>query len=726
MAISKILGGTSAFIVAASLSALGFAACSSSIGPVGNPGTWTADASGEILTYSGNGLSYTKCQLGTSGPNCATGSVQTFDWQGALQASVTARIGGFSDWRVPNLQEAVALIEPTCEFPALSSAFPAASGGQQWTSTSSGQVGVGDGAWNINSFAGSATVIAKFSQRAVILVRGSSTPAGNFDSLPSANVTLTPSVSSIGQGSPFNVVVSTANPVTSLLGVSLNVLTQPSGPAGSLSGSVFCSIPSGSSSCTVTGVELTGPAGAYTLGASTAGGPAGGVTVNASPTIQLLSGPTASLSAPASATQFAPFNVTLTMTSPATADTTFELVQTGGPAGALGGSLFCTVPSAASACTFTGVTFSGYGNGLAITAGSISGPSVPVTGTTLNINGLPVNILMGAQASQIVNIGFSTVFQIDVALPIPLTMSSQVAAGGPAGTFTPASCVIPAGSLVCSATGNTFSAVGLLFLEPLIVLPGAPILVQSRGNAAIDIVNQNGVLSAPATVTQASPFNVTLTLAAGATSTTTYTLSRISGPTGTLSGGTTCTITAGNLSCTFTGVTFSGVGPSLVLTATPNSGPALPVTNATTEVLAAPLSYAISIVLPPTATTNTPFNVVIQSNSPVAFNVPVTIAVANGPSGTLSGPLSCTILSGQSSCTLTGVAFSAAGNLVLSASTTASGAAFAFEQGAVVIANAPEIAPTSVPTGGPGALLLLLAAVAALGAQRLRAGSARR
>jgi len=161
MTISKLLRGALAFASAAAISALGYAACSTTNGPVGNPGTWTADATGEVLTYSGNGLSYTKCQLGTSGAACATGAAQTFTWQDALQASVAARVGGFSDWRVPNLQEAVALIEPTCNLPALSPAFPAASGGQQWTSTTSGAAFVGNGAWNINSYGGSASVIAK-------------------------------------------------------------------------------------------------------------------------------------------------------------------------------------------------------------------------------------------------------------------------------------------------------------------------------------------------------------------------------------------------------------------------------------------------------------------------------------------------------------------------------------------------------------------------------------
>jgi hypothetical protein len=722
MTIAKIYSRVSALILAASISTLGFAACVTSNGPVGNPGTWTADASGEILTYSGNGLSYTKCQLGTSGANCATGSVQTFTWQGALQASVAARIGGFDDWRLPNLQEAVALMEPTCEFPALSAAFPAASGGQQWTSTTSGALGVGDGAWNINSFAGVASVISKTSSRAVLLVRGSSTPAGNFDSLPAANVSLTPSVASIGQAAPFNVVVATGSPVTSLLGVSLNVLTQPSGPAASLTGSVFCSIPAGSSTCTVSGVELSGPSGAYTLGASTAGGPAGGVTVNASPTIQLLSGPTASLSAPALATQFDPFNVVLTMTSAATADTTFELTQTGGPSGVLGGGLFCTVVTGSSSCTFTGTTFSGYGNGLSFTAGTISGPNVPVTGTTMNISGVLVDIVMASQATSQVGLGFNVLFNISTALPIPVVMTSQQV-GGPVGTFVPTSCTIAAGATFCSAPGNTFSATGILVMEPLLSASGS-ILIGTKQNATIDIVNQSATLSAPATVAQNAPFNVTLTLAAGEPTNRTFTLSRVSGPSGTLGGGLTCTVTAGNLSCTFTGVTFTGAGNALELTATVSTAPSTFVNNSFTDVTGVPLNYTISPVAPASAPIGTPFNVTLQSTLPVAFDIPFTISVANGTGGVLGGGTGCTILTGQTSCTITGVTYSALGNITLIASTSAQGAAFAFEQAAVNIVPAPVAAvPTIVPTLPLNYVLLLCILVGLMATIRRKQGT---
>ncbi len=715
MTFSKFLLGALAVVSAAVISALGYAACSTTIGPVGNTGTWTADASGEILTYSGNGLSYTKCQLGTSGATCATGSVQTFTWQGALQASVAARVGGFSDWRLPNLQEAVALIEPTCDLPALSPAFPLASAGQPWTSTTSGQLGNGGGAWYINTFGGTTSVSSKATARSVILVRGSSTPAGNFDSLPAAIVSLAPSVTSVAQNAPFDVVVSTPSPVSALTGVSLNILTQPAGPAGSLTGNVFCSIPSGSSTCTVTGLQMSGPAGLYTLSASTAGGPPGGVTVNASAPIDLLSGPTALLFAPLSATQFAPFNLFVSITQALASDVTFEVVRTGGPAGTLGGTATCVIPTGSTSCSLPSVTFSGYGPALVLTASVISGPSIPPADVGFDIDPQPVNITMGTPASQIVNVGFSTLFNIDVALPIPITMTSQLAPSHvTAGTFTPTSCVIPAGSQFCSALGNTFSNAGPVLIRPIIFLSADPILVQSTNTATINIVNQGGTLSAPATATQFTPFNVTLILAAGAAATTTFTLAQASGPAGTLGGGTTCTITVGNLSCTFTGVTFSGSGPALGLAAAATSGPATPVLGTSLDVTA--VSYTISPIAPASVQAGVPFSVTLQSTQPVAVAVPLTIALASGPAGSLLVPSGCTIPVGATSCTISGVTLASTGAVQITP--VASGAvsvALSFEIAGLNVAAAPARIAVAVPSMSVLALGLLAALVSLLG-----------
>lgn len=727
MTFSKFLRDVAVLVSVASLSTFGYAVCSTSVGPAGNTGTWTADASGEILTYSGNGLSYTKCQLGTSGVSCATGSVQTYTWQGALQASVAARVGGFSDWRLPNLQEAIALIEPTCHNPALSPAFPTASAGQPWTNTTPGAAGQGESAWFINMGGGTTGLSPKTTTRSVILVRGSSTPAGNFDSLPAAIVTLTPSVATISQNAPFDVVASIPTAGTSSLTVSLNIATQPAGPAGSLNVSVACSIPAGNTTCTVSGMELSGPVGQYTLSASTAGGPAGGVIVNASPPINLLAGPTASLFTPVTFTQFAPAQMSVVISQAVASYVTFELTRVSGPTGTLAGTTTCTIPAGNLSCALPGVTFSGYGVGLLLSADVTSGPSIPPALGGIDVDPQPVNITMGSQLSEIVNVGFGTSFNIDVALPIPITMTSQLAPSHvTAGSFTPTACVIPAGSLTCFAFGNTFSSVGPVIMEPIVFISVDPILVQSRNSASIDIVNQGGTLSAPATAAQFAPFNVTLTLAAGATTMTTFTLAQTSGPAGTLGGGTTCTIAIGDLSCTFTGVTFSGSGPGLGLAATATSGPSVPVLGTSLDVTV--VTYTISPIAPATVQVGVPFSVTLQSTAPVGVAIPLNLVLASGPAGSLSAPNGCTIPVGATSCTITGVTLLVPGSVQIEASNATPGLDIAYERAGITAVAAPQAAATPVPSVGAFGLGLLAALVALLGfgASRGRARYANR
>lgn len=659
---TTMLGRVAALVAGAMLATVAAAQCVTTHGPAGNPGTWTANAAGDVLTYSGTGLQYTKCQLGLSGPSCGTGAAQTLNWQQALQASVSARVGGYSDWRLPNLQEAAAFVDVTCS-PALSPAFPSATAGSHWTSTSNSVSGSGDTAWIINSTTGAAAVATKTTTRTVILVRGSSTPAGNFDSLPPAAMTLAPSVAVVAQAATFNVVATLNSPAPNPVTATLAIATQPAGAAGALAGNLTCSMATGASSCTITGAQLTGLAGFYTFTATTSGGPAGGITVTPSAQVELLAGPSASLSAPASATQFAPFNVTLAMTSAAAADTTFLLARSAGPTGLLGGGTTCTVVTGATSCTFSAVTFTGYGNGLALSASTTAGPSVAVSGTSLNIDGQPVNIGVGTQVSALVGSPFSVSYTIVPVLPIPVTMTSQ-ATSGPAGTYTPQSCTIPPGSSTCVAFGNTFSSLGQLVLAPL-VTASAPILVQSAGNATIDIVAQGATLTAPATVTQFSPFNVLLTLAAGAAADTTFTLSRVAGPTGTLGGGTSCTVTTGNLSCTFTGVTFSGYGAGLNLTATVSSGPATPVSNAVLAVTAAPLSVVIGT--PSVATVGTPFPVTLTIGTPEPSALTLQLQQTSGPIGGLTGVTTCSIPAGSTSCTLGGLLITTPGSYTFSA-----------------------------------------------------------
>lgn len=51
------------------------------------------------------GLQWIQCSEGTSGSDCATGSAAGLNWQAALQRAQNSNFAGFTDWRLPNVEE---------------------------------------------------------------------------------------------------------------------------------------------------------------------------------------------------------------------------------------------------------------------------------------------------------------------------------------------------------------------------------------------------------------------------------------------------------------------------------------------------------------------------------------------------------------------------------------------------------------------------------------------
>ncbi|TAG45215.1 MAG: DUF1566 domain-containing protein [Betaproteobacteria bacterium] len=309
--------------------AMSFAACVTDSGPAGNPGTFTLNAAGDVYTYSGNGLQYARCEFGTSGPGCATGTSIAFNWQDALKAAVNARDGGFSDWRVPNMQEMAALIEPRCSNPSLSSEFPLSPGGFTtfWTSTT--VAGGANVAWYGDLATGEILRLFKTTTTGLRLVRGGITPGATADTNPALPLTLAASTPTTASGAAFNVVVSSpfAMPTAA------NVLLVVAGPTGSIGGTTNCTIAAAATSCMVTGAQLTGPAGAYTLSGLTTGGGADGARVVTNALVSILPAAAATLTPPATVVQVTPFDVVLTLPAAVSSDTTVTLSRVSGPAG---------------------------------------------------------------------------------------------------------------------------------------------------------------------------------------------------------------------------------------------------------------------------------------------------------------------------------------------------------------------------------------------------------
>jgi hypothetical protein len=109
------------------------------------------------------GLMWKRCSEGQTGSACAGGQAASYTWKAALDyVQAFNRSGGFAghaDWRLPNVNELLSLVERRCFDPAINlTAFPATPSNFYWSS--SPYAGDGSFAWFVNfsdgfDFAGS-------------------------------------------------------------------------------------------------------------------------------------------------------------------------------------------------------------------------------------------------------------------------------------------------------------------------------------------------------------------------------------------------------------------------------------------------------------------------------------------------------------------------------------------------------------------------------------------
>lgn len=115
-----------------------------------------------------------RCSIGQSGKNCAAGSAAVFSWdQAQLQAEVLNKAGGFAgytDWRVPTLNELSHLVERFCWSPSINtSLFPNTPSVSYWSSSI--YTGYAGNAWYMNFSNGKSTYNHRKVQSSVRLVR---------------------------------------------------------------------------------------------------------------------------------------------------------------------------------------------------------------------------------------------------------------------------------------------------------------------------------------------------------------------------------------------------------------------------------------------------------------------------------------------------------------------------------------------------------------------------
>ena len=108
--------------------------------PASTPNSQLQDNGDGTITDRKTGLIWKQCLEGQSGSDCASGGVETFTWQQALQRAQTVNssggFAGFSDWRLPTIKELSSLVEHQCVDPAINlTRFPNASSAVLWSSS---------------------------------------------------------------------------------------------------------------------------------------------------------------------------------------------------------------------------------------------------------------------------------------------------------------------------------------------------------------------------------------------------------------------------------------------------------------------------------------------------------------------------------------------------------------------------------------------------------------
>ncbi|MBV5310843.1 MAG: DUF1566 domain-containing protein, partial [Chromatium okenii] len=76
---------------------------------------------GDTVTQTNTGLMWAKCSAGQTSPECTTGTAIEMAWSDALTAANSSNLGGYSDWRIPNIKELQSLANYDTFNPNLSS-----------------------------------------------------------------------------------------------------------------------------------------------------------------------------------------------------------------------------------------------------------------------------------------------------------------------------------------------------------------------------------------------------------------------------------------------------------------------------------------------------------------------------------------------------------------------------------------------------------------------------
>jgi len=123
------------------------------------------------VTQNSTGLMWAQCSEGQNGADCATGSATWMTWTDALTTARNSRLGGYSDWRLPNIKELGSLVDYSRYGPSIdSNYFPNTSFPTDFWS-SSPNAGNSDLAWVVIFDGGDFTNFTRSNIGVVRLVR---------------------------------------------------------------------------------------------------------------------------------------------------------------------------------------------------------------------------------------------------------------------------------------------------------------------------------------------------------------------------------------------------------------------------------------------------------------------------------------------------------------------------------------------------------------------------
>jgi hypothetical protein len=104
--------------------------------PSSTPASEFTDHGDGTVTHQATGLMWMKCPLGQSGSDCATGSANTYSWEAALEGAAGSGFAGYTDWRLPNINELRSIVEERCYGPGINeTVFPATPSTYFWSSS---------------------------------------------------------------------------------------------------------------------------------------------------------------------------------------------------------------------------------------------------------------------------------------------------------------------------------------------------------------------------------------------------------------------------------------------------------------------------------------------------------------------------------------------------------------------------------------------------------------